>query len=388
VTVGLSCLPSLPADAPPVPAVEAGADAAAACGDGYIDLAAGEECDPGPGLLAGSAVCSTNCKVICAGLRWPLNDHCYELQGSAKDLKTTAVAACDDQNGSHVATFASVGELTAAVVYAHANIALATNDFWVGLVDSFSRYSSVVPNEPGWSPECSGCYAKTDVPTAPLHLPKDVEAGAGCVMATFLAGDPPTLLPWNQYPCDSPVDVHVLCEREPVGSYSQPCGNGGYCMDLVFTAATNKHYVFFSSGLPAAQAEAQCALLTERDAGRVASLVVLESRDEREQLWHELSQLNPTSGSIWIGLATNDAGLWTWDDGTPSDGGYPSPWAVNQPASPLGQAFMEYDPYDFSVDNTLAKSASPDGGTESNLPYVCQVRVTDAGPDSGPDALE
>jgi hypothetical protein len=362
VVATLSCVPDLPADVPaPVP--EAGG-----CGDGIIDLTAGEECDPGPQLTDGG-VCSSNCKVVCPGLKWPANDHCYELQNAEKSLKTTAETVCNALNGSHVATFASEAELGAAVEYVRDNV-LAATDYWVGLVDGTYRYSSVVADEPGWSPQCSGCYAHTDVATAPLTLPKTVEAGAGCVIGTLLKSDPALVPPWEQHACDSVLAVHVLCEREPLGTHARMC-DGGACIDLVFTAGT-KDYLYVSAPLTASQAEAYCA--SQRSGG---SLVVLESRDEREQLWREIAPLDPNDESVWIGLATDDAGLWTWDDGTRSDAGYPPPWAVGEPHADAGRAFMAYDPNNLPVDNTLAQTASDE---TTALPFVCQFRIADGGP--------
>jgi hypothetical protein len=355
VATVLSCLPDLPADAPlPPPAAPTG------CGDGIIDFEAGEECDPGPEYAAGS-VCSSNCKVICAGLKWPLNDHCYELEPAAKSLTTTAEQVCNTHGGSHVVTFASESELAATVEYVRNN-SLAASDFWVGLdVASYRFYSSVAPDEPGWSPQCPGCYAHTNDPNAPLHLPKGVEAGAGCVIGTLLANGT-TVPQWDQHPCDGAL-VHVLCEREPVGTHLRPCIDAGVaCMELVFTAG-EKRYVYVSQELPADEAQAYCASL-----GDGGTLVVFESRDEREQLWHELAPLSP--GAIWIGLATDDAGVWTWDDGTRSDAGYPSAWGVGQPAADAGRALMQTDPY--AVDNTLAISTTALGDSR---PFVCQLRT-------------
>jgi hypothetical protein len=365
----LSCVPDLPADQPPstAPAVPD----AGLCGNGIIDLAAGEECDPN-GDLGQSAVCSVNCKVICAGLKWPGNDHCYELQQPAENaLQTSAVTACNALNGSHVATFASEAEFQAAIQYARNNV-LAPSDFWVGLVTNGTfRYSSVVSDEPGWSPACPGCFAHTDDPTAPLHLPKGVDAGAGCVVSTFPAAQAPTVPPWDQHACSGAAAVEVLCEREPVGALAFPCGDGGSCLDLVATFGA-KHYLFPDDKLPASEAAAACAA-----AG--GSLAVLESRDEREQLWHELGQLDLLNDDVWIGLGTDDGGVWTWDDGTRIDAGYASPWAVGQPASGSGRAFMYFDPFGMPVDNTLAQSASADAGVSDPKRFVCQFRSRDGG---------
>ncbi len=369
----LSCVPDLPPDQ--APALAAAVPDAGLCGNGIIDLAAGEECDPSS-ELGPSTVCSVNCKMICAGLKWPGNDHCYELQPTQTDLPMSAVTACNALNGSHVATFASEAEFQAAIQYARDN-SLAANDFWVGLVAGEFRYGSVLSDEPGWSPACSGCFAHTDDAAAPLHLPKGVVAGAGCVVSTFPAADAPTVPPWDQHACSGLLPIHVLCEREPVGTRAYPC-DGGSCLDLVATFGA-KHYFFPDllpvGKLPASEAKAACAA-----AG--GSLVVLESRDEREQLWHELGQLENLAGvndDVWIGLGTDDGGTWTWDDGTRIDAGYPSPWAIGQPASASGRAFTYFDPLEMPVDNTLAQSASGDAGVSDPKRFVCQFRVRDGG---------
>ena len=107
-------------------------------------------------------------------------------------------------------------------------------------------------------------------------------------------------------------DIRVLCEREPVGVHWTTC-DAGICIELVATHAT-KRYVYQDGLLPPEQAEAQCHALG-------GSLVVLQSRDEREQLWLELTRLPVAPSRIWIGLAA-DAGTdaeagslsWVWDD--------------------------------------------------------------------------
>ena len=231
----------------------------------------------------------------------------------------------------------------------------------MGLVDDTFRYVATAPNEPGWSPECAGCFAHTDDPAAPLHVPRDVEAGAGCVVSTYVAGATPPIPTWDQHPCDSALPVHVLCEREPVGVHSRPC-DGGVCIDLVYTAKKKK-YLFVAAPMAARDAEGYCV-------ARGATLVVLESRDEREQLWRELGQLGQVPVRVWIGLATDDAGSWAWDDGTPVDAAYPPPWGVRQPLPEGGQAFLQYDP-NGTIDETLAMTATD---VATALPCVCQFR--------------
>jgi hypothetical protein len=305
--------------------------------------------------------------VVCPGLRWPSNDHCYTAQPASRALRTTAESTCNAAGGGHVATFASEEELSAAAAYAHD---AGANDFWVGLVDDAFRYAATAPNEPGWSPQCAGCYAHTDDPSVALHLPRDVEAGAGCVISTYVAAGTPAIPPWDQHPCDSLVPIHVLCEREPVGSHARAC-DGGVCMDLVFTAG-RKRYLFVANPMGAHEADAFCA-------ARGGTLVVLESREEREQLWRELAQLGQVPVKVWIGLSLDDAGVWTWDDGTKVDAAYPPPWAVRQPLDAGVQALMQNDP-NGTVDDTLAMTATDAGMA---LPFVCETRTSKARVDAG-----
>src|SRR5438552_10091057 len=93
-----ACLPDLVL-------TDAAPDAAApVCGDGRIDPAAGEECDPGTTPAAGCA----NCKVQCddGGGIDPASLHCYFQAGQATQFTGADQTTCGAA-GAHVVTFAS-----------------------------------------------------------------------------------------------------------------------------------------------------------------------------------------------------------------------------------------------------------------------------------------
>jgi hypothetical protein len=359
-----ACIPDLPDDG-----------SLARCGDGIIDLNAGETCDPGPGVGTGS--CS-ECQIQCSGKVWSANNHCYLPSSSSPPKFTDALCPA---NG-HVATFASGDEFNFVKdqVYGGA--------FWIGLQKSKSRnapsYSSVVLFEPGWSVDCPGCYANTLTPNAALPKTQNVSGAQDCVVA---GGGSPE---WRQYPCSTKTPPpQVICEFEPVGKQSRRC-NEGICMDLVKTHG-GKLYVLQGTELlqgtdlateaTADEASARCARLGGR-------LVVLQSREEREQLWHELSRLDVPPRAVWIGLSfvqpPGSTGSWQWDDGAPVDQ-YPPQWAANQPRPPVLQsptpastrAFLWKDPHRLPQvlppsDDTLARNEPP----PTTLPFVCEIALS------------
>ncbi len=355
IGLGGSCLQDLPPNAAP-------ATTSGFCGDGYIDLDAGEQCDPGPNAGAASlGVCTADCQVECgAGLVWPANHHCYQVAATAADLDPDAITEC---SGGHVVTFGSEAEFSA--VAAAANV----GPFWVGLTTSATRpYVSEVSYEPGWAATCPGCYAHTPTPDQPL--PRYPEGGLASEQCVAAFSDP-QIAAWFQYPCADEPNTRVVCEREPVGVQFTDC-EAGICVDLVVTHGA-KRYVYESAPATADAAEAAC-----KSAG--ARLVVLQSRDEREQLWRQLSLLNDPPDRVWIGLALGDAGAmdagdagvaaWVWEDGTSADGAgaYPSPWGDRQPAVPgvTTRAYLRHSPGD--IDDTLARNDE----SETELPYVCE----------------
>jgi hypothetical protein len=109
------------------------------------------------------------------------------------------------------------------------------------------------------------------------------------------------------------------------------------------------------------------------------TLVVLQSRDEREQLWRELSRLPPGNGGtpafIWIGLSladggSPDAGPWVWDDDAAADA-YPSPWGDGQPSGVFGRAYLTQNIQLPPIDDSLGRNALKDPATK--FQYVCQL---------------
>jgi len=358
VVAALACIPDLP-----VSGVELGVDAAdagareaapARCGDGVIQLADGEECDPGVVDDAGAGGCSADCKVLCeGGLAWSRNHHCYYEAPPAAGSLGTARVQC---SGTHVVTFASEEELDAVVA------TLDAGTFWVGLEQAFNRYDTLGQLEPGWSPACSGCFAHTGDPTAPLPGPD-----AGCVVGSSdLSQD------WQQENCTGNVGVdrpHVLCEHEPVGRLSAFC-DGGICFDLVWTYGI-KRYLYVSATASADDADSRCRAIGGK-------LVVLQSRDEREQLWNELGRLPAgikAPSAIWIGLALRDGGSpglasgWIWDDDASADA-YPSPWGEREPRQSNSRRayLLNFTGPPTILDQTLARDL-----LDVNLSYVCEL---------------
>jgi hypothetical protein len=270
-----------------------------------------------------------------------------------------AVAYCG--NPAHVVTFASEAELGAVVGH------LEAGAFWVGLdpIDPTlaqpNEYTSLQLFEPGWSPTCSGCYAHAATPSAPLPGPTQ-----GCVEAL-----PDLDASWQQYPCSDAGKLHVVCEREPVGVLSVRC-DAGVCIDLAWTFG-QKQYVYVSQKLAGDDAQQACVALG-------GTLVVLQSRDEREQLWRELSHMagvtNPPT-EVWIGLTLTDAG-WMWANDAAVDA-YPPPWGAAQPKGNGSRAYLLQSTLPPPLlDTTLARN---DEVSLNTYPFVCQLPGS---ADSGP----
>lgn len=326
------------------------------CGDGFTDLDAGEQCDPGANAADAAALtigCTGACTIACEGGKIGANGHCYFR---APD-DSFASSPCG--SSAHVVTIASQEELSSLVT-----IVPESEPFWVGLLfdDAKTKYNSV-NDEPGWSGACGGCFAIT---ASDAGFVQGAPTGP-CVTATLNA-----LAPWAEAPCS--VKHHVICEREPPGSLSDPCadftGTGG-CVSLRGTKDSGKRYLFVSERATASEADTQCRKLSS------GSLVVFESREEREQLMRELAEMTlPLPPSrFWIGLARSsdaDAG-WIWDDGTPAtpSGIYPLPWADSEPKPGIGVARAFADRNLSSYDRQLAH-VSDQATTQDS--YVCQYR--------------
>jgi hypothetical protein len=355
VAVAVGCIPDLPADSVDAQDEAAPPPGPPRCGDGIIQLGDEEQCDPG--VLAEDAAigsCTRDCKMTCAGpptgFVWSRNNHCYTLVATqAASLDQTAVGDCT--GGSHVLTLASEQELQAVT----SSMTLGAPDaFWMGLdpvIGPSNEYTALAFYEPGWAPTCPGCFAH-DSPTVPLP------GSGGCVEAF---SDPDAS--WQQYPCSDAGKIHVICEREPTaGVQSQKC-DGGVCIDLVWTFP-QKQYVYVSQKLGGDDAEAYCEALG-------GTLVILQSRDEREQLWRELSRMAgvgvPTD--IWIGLSFVDAG-WVWGDDASLDA-YPSPFGNGQPKGIGSRAYLvQSSGPPQPLDTTLGHN---DVVSTTALSFVCQL---------------
>ena len=377
--LAFACIPDLPADGSPAAdasvdgdagtAGDASADAEAQappapprCGDGIVQLDLGEQCDPGTAPDASSAVCSETCQMTCpdaGGFVWPENNHCYSYDGTlAPGLDDQAANHCLARpTGTHVVTFASEAEYQAVLG------ALQPGAFWVGLdpvAGLPNEYTPFAIYEPGWTPTCPGCFAHTDNPTSPLP---GAAAGTGCVEAL------PDAAAWQQYPCSAAPKIGVVCEREPTGLLTQRC-DAGVCIDLPSTHP-QKRYVYVATKLGGDGAEAACETLG-------GTLVVLESRDEREQLWYALERMGGTPGEFWIGMAQQQNGVWAWADDAGADA-YPSPWGNKQPDGNGSRAYLlqqtAVDPT--PLDTTLAHNDLD--GVSAKLTFVCQVPAIDGG---------
>lgn len=331
------------------------------CGDGIIQLSRGEQCDPGVTLApdATSGACTADCKMACgdAGFVWKGNNHCYTLDPRpAGSLDEVASGYCT-QIGAHIVTFASDTELGEVVTNVNPG-----GPFWVGFdpfVGEANEYTALAQFEPGWSPTCPGCYAQTADATAPLP-----GSPQGCVEAL---SEPDAS--WQQYPCSDAGKIRVICEREPTGTIAERC-DGGVCIDVVWTFG-QKSYLFVSGSqkASAAGAEAYCQSFG-------GSLVVLQSRDEREQLWRELGKASVGQpGSFWIGLS-NRHGSWIWDDDAGLDA-YPSPFGANPSGGNGSQAYLSWtSALPTPVNQTLAHD---DVAATTVLDFVCQLPPTDGG---------
>jgi hypothetical protein len=363
------------------------------CGDGYIDLEAGEQCDPPSGADAAPGVCTATCKMQCPGFVWSGNNHCYwAAPGSATSLNPAADNACNATSGSdHVVTFASEEEFQAV----EANLRLQRTDpllktdppYWVGLTTVAQRsYVSIVNYEPGWDGTCPGCYAHTLDAKGALAKYADPLTDGGLISASCVAASPDGLDPtWRERPCTLPAGLpdtafktRVVCEREPVGAQFTSC-DAGICIDLVVTHGT-KRYVLVTQPATADDAAQVCASLGGR-------LVVLGSRDEREQLWAQLSITSAQPLRVWIGLTQRDAGLegdgaapgWVWDDGIVADApdGHPPPWGDHLPVA-VGTTSRAYlRAYKGEIDDTLARNDEPAADVQT-MPFVCELPVTNA----------
>lgn len=366
-TVGIAlcaawaCLPDLEISQPSGPL--------AVCGDGFIDPDAGEECDLGNLVDGGEAGLPANaciaCKVACSGvdggtfLEDPTTQHCYFQAGKT----TTSAAAISDCEGwgGHVVRLVSEAEV-AFVANA------ASFDYWVGISRTASRTWLPLETtfEPGWSPDCVGCFAQTSDGGIPEDPTEAVPNGA-CVVGSIEPSQP-----WLESQCQAPNNSSffrdTLCEREPIGSRTRACGANA-CLSVAATESSKRYVVIGSpaaaGGLGANDAVLACAAVGGR-------LAVLGSREEREQLGKELGAYFGGTASAWIGLSDLN-GTWGWD--APDAGGLsPPPWGAEEPAvitGSVGRAYVSVSATQLDSELAHAASASDAGGAEHAA--LCEV---------------
>ncbi len=349
-----------------------------ACGDGFIDPAAGEECDPGDTDDAGVAGCTRDCKAVCEGAVVPASQgaktgHCYFALDTPLvfDDATRACAA----RAAHLVTVSSSSELASpplAFATAGADAGEAGRTYWIGLTQltpdtGLQRYLAVA-TEPGFAPpaRCPGCYGNVGAmmsPSATFPKLNATDTGATCVVARSpsVGGEP-----WYRVPCTEPRDV--VCEREPVGTRSYAC-NGGICVTLALTERS-KRYLYVPAPSGPHEAARACAQLSNGN----GHLVVYGSNGEREELFRELglARVLEANRDFWIGLAfdvdastATDAAVWAWDGVStrPID---LRPWAEGEPQSTMPVRAFSRASGTYDTELAHADSAT------AQYPYVCE----------------
>lgn len=372
IVAASACLPDLATIASGDGAVDASLVPFQGCGDGIIATLddggdAGESCDPGgdaqvPGCRA--------CQITCEGTLDPTTGHCYFAAGVDTSY-AEARARCRAAR-AHVVTLVSTDE--AKVVE---QVAANESGYWLGLarkdVDLSGAYGPPVerPEEPGFPypnaslssarGPCAGCFG-IGVDADGGLFPRDVDASDTTTETSCLASRNGT---WLQVPCSGTTTRPTVCEREPVGVRGQVCGNDGICLTLARTAGVKTYLVTVSKADPDTAAST-CRFL---DGG---SLVILESREEREQLAHEILARFANEGvppQLWIGLSA-DGGTWTWDDGVPAtaDASRPLPWGNAQPnGAANARAFIR-----IATGSYDTELAAADDGTGAPSYFICQ----------------
>lgn len=352
--VGAACLPDLDAfpDAPETSILEP--SPSPYCGDGVIETledggVTGETCDPGDAATS-TAGCE-NCQITCAGTLDRASGHCYFLADPSAKYQE-ALEYCRHA-GAHVVTIGNPDE-------ARFVDTLDAGEYWIGLAERPDLDNNYwTPNgvgEPGWPSSgttCSGCFARAG--DAGLFAAEPGAPDAGPTTCLVAQGSS-----WLTAPCAGPVKRSTLCEREPLGSRIEVCG-GLLCTTLLLPDAGAKRYVIWPSAVTADEAFKTCK--NSYDGG---SLVMFDSREEREYLMREIAQrLGTDDVQIWIGLAQSANG-WAWDDDA---GGRPSPWGDGEPSGQGARAFVVLNENQY--DTQLAQT-DPSAPQDAKRFFVCQ----------------
>jgi hypothetical protein len=357
------CLPDL---------VIASASAGPVCGDGVItpflaDGGPGESCDPGPDDSGTAAVFCKACRVACgAGYQPnadPLSGHCYFGAGGSSALDAAA-SACEGV-GAHVVRFVSDAEVGLV-----ANIA-TESPFWVGLKSEQANQAAWLPdertNEPGWAPQCPGCFALVEAGAT------DIPNGGGTdVGLCVIAFSTPSSTTWTQSLCapvkkdDGGLSRYTMCEREPVGTRTTACA-GDACFTVAQTQAA-KRYELVGERLGANDAVSRCAALG-------GALVTFGSAEEREQVGYEVgseSVLDAGSVDFWIGLSSRDGMTWSWDLG--DAGLQPPPWGPGWPGvtTPPNRAYVTLQQGTVGSELAQPGSAADASSPETHFP-LCEL---------------
>lgn len=348
---GGSCLPDVILDAPPAPR---------ACGDGVLDPAAGEQCDPGSDAgEAGIVGCGADCRISCAGALDPTSGHCYFVLGASARVQAGR-ERCATTGGGHLVTYASADELgfVDKRLLADAGAPLA----WANLdredADGSSHWRTDLA-EPGWSGACPGCFAKAPVEAGAFPT-ADGGPGGACVLV--VRAYPYT---WFAAPCDLGAlgSFATVCEREPPGRLGRPC-DAGTCIAVPRTAA-DRTYVYVTAPLTWSGATQACAALP----GPLGpgKLFAPESAEEREEVARAV--VADKGQSFWIGLSRS-GGEWKWSDGKSlSSLVYPIPWGDGAPEATGDAAYLETNASLYDV--TLAHADDP----SAPRPFVCSFEL-------------
>ena len=361
-----ACLPELAPLGPDDASFQTSTAPFQGCGDGLIATLddggdSGESCDPG---VDGAVPGCRSCQITCEGTLEPRTGHCYFAAGA--DTSYLAARTRCKAERAHVVTLASTNEAKLLE-----RISADESGYWIGLSRDNELSGAYGPpqerlEEPGFAypgaPDpaargpCTGCFGiGADAGTFPLA---DVDASGTTIETSCVASRGGT---WSRVPCSGSVTRPTICEREPVGVRGSACGNDGICFTVPQTSGEKTYLVSVSPADPVT-ADTTCRFL---DGG---SLVVFDSREEREQLAHEIVMRYPEGQSLWIGLHAED-GTWSWDDGlvATADGPRPLPWGNAQPTSTAnGRALMHVG--STAYDRQLA--TAEDSGAQQL--FICQ----------------